>query len=259
MAGNYAIHHSMMWERLFCYDDSLSADNDAHIVWKLAEGCIRAEDGLSITYTLREGIQWSDGTPITAADVEFTCYGIAMGMFGTDDSAVQALAGYADFIRGKTTEISGITIEDRSVTFTLESPDFNYHWNICVMPAHCFEGLSWNGSADAPYWKAPVTSGPYKFVDAQFPDKVNLTRNEHYYGSPAGIKNVTLVATEDVIRAAVSGSCDLVVQVKESDNNAYTVSRLSGSAAKQISKENTDYAVRSHVFRQTSLSRIQHG
>ena len=113
------------------------------------------------------------------------------------------------------------------------------------MPKHCFEGLSWNGSADAPYWKAPVTSGPYKFVDAQFPNIVNLTRNEYYYGAPAGIKNVSLVATDDVFNSAVEGTCDLVIQRKESAEYSYTIMPLTGSVAKQISGQNPDYTVRS--------------
>jgi len=53
-----------------------------------------------------------------------------MGMFGSEDSAVQKLAGYADFIDGKTANISGITTADRSITFTLAEADPNFHWNI---------------------------------------------------------------------------------------------------------------------------------
>jgi hypothetical protein len=39
---------------------------------ELAEGWEVSEDGLRYVFTLREGLRWSDGEPLTAADVDFT-------------------------------------------------------------------------------------------------------------------------------------------------------------------------------------------
>lgn len=39
---------------------------------ELAEGWQESEDGLTYVFTLRQGLRWSDGEPLTAADVDFT-------------------------------------------------------------------------------------------------------------------------------------------------------------------------------------------
>ena len=41
-------------------------------VWRLATGYKFADDLKSITYTLRDGVKWSDGKPLTSADMKFT-------------------------------------------------------------------------------------------------------------------------------------------------------------------------------------------
>ena len=41
----------------------------------LAESWVTSEDGLTLTFTLREGLTWHDGEPVTAQDVAFT-YGL---------------------------------------------------------------------------------------------------------------------------------------------------------------------------------------
>jgi peptide/nickel transport system substrate-binding protein len=38
----------------------------------LAESWEESNDGLTYTYTLREGLEWSDGTPLTAEDIAYT-------------------------------------------------------------------------------------------------------------------------------------------------------------------------------------------
>ena len=46
-------------------------DADGNPQPALAESYTVSDDGLTYTFTLRDGITWSDGTPITAKDFEF--------------------------------------------------------------------------------------------------------------------------------------------------------------------------------------------
>jgi peptide/nickel transport system substrate-binding protein len=55
------------------YDCLLDVDNDAGLIPSLATEVPKvSSDGLSYTFKLRKGVQWSDGQPLTAADVVFT-------------------------------------------------------------------------------------------------------------------------------------------------------------------------------------------
>ena len=48
------------------------AADDFAVTPGLAESWEISDDGLTVTYTLREGLEWSDGTPLTAEDVAYT-------------------------------------------------------------------------------------------------------------------------------------------------------------------------------------------
>jgi peptide/nickel transport system substrate-binding protein len=55
------------------YDALLSVDNQANLVPNLATDVPKvSSDGLSYTFKLHKGVQWSDGQPLTADDVAFT-------------------------------------------------------------------------------------------------------------------------------------------------------------------------------------------
>ena len=66
---------SQEYPNIFIYTSEglLTLDGETgDIVPALAESWEIAEDGLTYTYTLREGLQWSDGEPLTSDDVVFT-------------------------------------------------------------------------------------------------------------------------------------------------------------------------------------------
>ena len=48
------------------------AADDFAVIPGLAESWEVSDDGLTVTYTLREGLKWSDGEPLTAEDVAYT-------------------------------------------------------------------------------------------------------------------------------------------------------------------------------------------
>ncbi len=54
------------------YDGLFDYDNDLQIVPSLAESYEVSEDGKTVTFKLREGVQWHDGEPFTSADVAFS-------------------------------------------------------------------------------------------------------------------------------------------------------------------------------------------
>ena len=96
----------------------LELDSSLNFVPQLAKS-ITTEDNLTFTVTLQDGAKWSDGTPVTAEDVEFTLilgadpasFNVSLAMYmidGTDDDG---------FIEAGAEHIDGIqVIDDRTLT-----------------------------------------------------------------------------------------------------------------------------------------------
>ena len=113
------------------------------------------EDAATWTYTIQDGMTWSDGEPVTAEDILFTLqYDQANGSANfeaqTDDE-------------GKVTEAkyTGYTISDdkMSISLTLASPNVRELSNMTsfrVMPKHIYEGKDTVTEAEG-----RITCGPY--------------------------------------------------------------------------------------------------
>jgi len=76
-------------------------------------------DGLTVTYTLRDGLVWSDGTPFTGEDYKYTVEAVMRSKKTVRKSAVNLIAGAVDYQDGKTDGISGITYDAKTITVKL--------------------------------------------------------------------------------------------------------------------------------------------
>ncbi|MBF4807057.1 MAG: ABC transporter substrate-binding protein, partial [Pseudoleptotrichia goodfellowii] len=59
------------------YDSLLKLDKEQKLVPSMAESYEVSKDGLELTFKLKDNIKFSDGTPVTAKDVEFTLTSLA--------------------------------------------------------------------------------------------------------------------------------------------------------------------------------------
>ncbi|MGA7280360.1 MAG: ABC transporter substrate-binding protein, partial [Acidimicrobiia bacterium] len=99
---------------------------DDTIVPSLAERWEISDDGLTYRFTLREGLSWSDGTPLTAHDVE---YGLKRNLDpatpGVSVAMLYVLEGAADHALGRSADPDQIgvrALDDRVVEFSLNAP-----------------------------------------------------------------------------------------------------------------------------------------
>ena len=141
------------------------------------------EDATTWTYTIQDGMTWSDGEPVTAEDILFTLqYDQANGSANfeaqTDDEGKVTGAKY-----------TGYTISDdkKSISLTLASPNVRELSNMTsfrVMPKHIYEGKDTVTEAEG-----RITCGPYVLesfnkeagtitfaVNAHYPQKPNVER-----------------------------------------------------------------------------------
>lgn len=160
--------------------ESLITRNPDTLEWEglIAKDWTISDDGLVISFLMREDVSFSDGQPLTAADVVFS-----FDFIMTD--AIQAPRERAYLEKVKSVKANG----KYEVVFTFKEPYFealSLAGGIGILPKHFYE----------PYLKEPqkfneskgllLGSGPYRLNDPKnwTPDKGNieLVRNERYWG-----------------------------------------------------------------------------
>ena len=153
----------------------------------LAKSWEISEDGLTITFHLRQGLQWSDGEPFTADDVVFTFNGV---IFNED-----VRTDYRDVLMVEGQLPTCEKVDDYTVKFTLAAPFRPFLRQIggAIYPAHKLKNLSrvYNPDADPEalnsVWGVDtppeeiVGMGPFRLKEF-IPDQlVVLERNPYYW------------------------------------------------------------------------------
>jgi peptide/nickel transport system substrate-binding protein len=163
-------------DRLINFDH----EKQAHVPL-LAESYTPGPDGLTYDVTLREGVKFSDGRPITSADVEFTLKSIY------DERTATPILRTSMLVGGK--EITARVVDDRKIQLVFPekiAAAENYLENLAVMPKHALEadmqagklGEAWKITADP---ASVVTSGPFMVDSVQAGERISLKRNPHYW------------------------------------------------------------------------------
>jgi peptide/nickel transport system substrate-binding protein len=135
----------------------------------LAESWTTSEDGLTWTFTLREGAMFSDGTPVTAEDVKFSLDRWA------DPEVNASYAGIAS-------AADSVTVVDPStIQITLERPDGAFLDALAMFVASIVPQAAVEAMGEE-FGRAPVCAGPFKVTGWEQGVAVDLSRNEHYWG-----------------------------------------------------------------------------
>jgi ABC-type oligopeptide transport system substrate-binding subunit/class 3 adenylate cyclase len=187
------------------------------IVPNLAERWEIADDGLRYVFHLREGLEWSDGTPLTAHDVEF---GIKRVLNpdapGSSVAIYFVLENGQDFYLGENTDAEAIGVrarDDRTVEFRLVAPA-PYFMSVMnrpdggPQPRHAIEmaGDRWTETS------MQVVSGPFAIAERDA-DHLVLERRSNYTGPRVG--NVARVeycrrTIPDAMERYAQGELDLI-------------------------------------------------
>lgn len=179
------------------------ADDSTEIEPCLATDWTISEDGLTYTFNLREGVTFHDGEPFNADAVKFN----------VDRQTINKTAdmGYADFVFGAVAECN--VIDDYTIEFKLKAPSTPFMNNLAMSlgaPIVSPKALQEN---ENDVNRAPVGTGPYKFVEWNPDQDIILERYDGYWGEKAATKNILfkfIKENSSRVMALVNGETDML-------------------------------------------------
>ncbi|MDT0347124.1 ABC transporter substrate-binding protein [Streptomyces litchfieldiae] len=156
-----------------------------------------SDDGLTYTYTLREGVEFSDGTPFTARDVVFTYETILDD--GTNNPNKDDLNA-----------IESVRAEgDHTVVFTLAYPYAPFA-DRTVLPIASADAAGGQDVNTGAYNTEPVGTGPYVVTGWTRGERLTFEANPGYWGGEPEVRRLTMaVIPDDDVRATRLRSGDL--------------------------------------------------
>lgn len=176
-----------IWTQLLIYDTLIRPDKTGEgLEPGLAESWTVSDDGLTLTFQLREA-QFSDGTPVTAEDVQFSI-----------ERAASEESGWGRFYR----PITGFEIvSDREIVMTLSEPFTPAFNNLALFAAAILPKTLVEEKGDA-FFDAPVGSGPFVLQNWTRGSSIELAKNPNYWqeGKPYVDEAVLEVVAEPSAR-----------------------------------------------------------
>ena len=188
------------------FEPLLLINENNEVIGGQAESWEASEDGLTWTFTMRDGLKWSDGTDLTAKDFEYsfkrmanpdTAAPYAETCLGMIDGFDAAQAGDPDALNVKASD------DGKTLTIVLSYP-CSYFDKMAAFAAMSpvqqatveANGDSWCTSADT-----FVSNGPYMITDWTPSERIVLSKNPNYVGGWDSSKivsdTITLLLLED--------------------------------------------------------------
>lgn len=171
-------------------------------------------DDTHLKFTLRDDVTMSDGTPLVADDVVYTCNKIWVEQNTTNDTG--------KYIKGATADDEHtVTIE-----FNTTAPDFLKMLSWTNFGIVSEDEVNAAGGLDAVQTNPVIGSGPYKFKEWKNGQSVTLERNDNYWDKDyvGYYKEIVFTFTSDAAAremAVESGDADIAYDMPVSQAATY--------------------------------------
>ena len=176
------------------YEGLVARTPEQEIVPSLASDWSVSHDGLTYTFTLREGVLFHDGQALTPQDVVWSL------------TTRKATPAWRDSAR--LANVTAITAEGQDITLTLAEPDSSLLWNLTGRA-----GLVFKEGDTVDYNTAANGTGPFRLDSWRQGASITFTRNDDYWGEPAQVAEVVFDYIPDnqaALNAALAGEVDVV-------------------------------------------------
>ena len=182
-ALNSAVDGATLVSHLFAGLAKWDQDENGNLViaadcaTELPEGVTNDDGTVTYTYTLKDGLKWSDGQDLTAADFAFAWKRAASTELGADYGYMfEVVKGYPD-------ELAVEAVDAKTLTITLNNAVS--YWNeLLAFPTYfpvredVVANEAW--ATDASTY---VSNGAYKMTGWEHNSTITLTKNENYHGA----------------------------------------------------------------------------
>lgn len=206
------------FDSLFGTDDDFQIDDSGKATLALDQENNKA------TITLKEGLKWSDGEPLTAEDVIYSYEVIGHPDYTgiRYDGTFQNVVGMEEYHSGEADTISGITQVD-DVTVEIEFQEVSPSmlqagggvWSY-AMPKHYLEDIPVAELASSEKIRStPVGDGPFRITKVTPGESVEYEANEYYWQGEPKLDNVVVevVPSSSVVPALENGKYDVALSM----------------------------------------------
>lgn len=176
------------------YQGLVARTPEQDIVPALASDWTVSPDGLTYTFTLREGVTFHDGQALTPQDVVWSL------------TTRRDTPEWRDSAR--LANVSSITAEGQEITLTLSATDSTLLWNLTGRA-----GIVLKEGDTVDYKTKTNGTGPFVLANWRQGDSITFTRNDSYWGDKAGAAEVVFDYIPDnqaALNAALAGEVDVL-------------------------------------------------
>lgn len=183
------------------YEGLVKPDSDGNLNPAVASDYAISEDEKTYTFTLREGIKFHNGNPVTVEDVK---YSIEKCADTTDGEPLVEAYSIIESVN---------TPDEKTIEIVLSEPnnDFLSYMTTAILPAD-------NATPDT----APIGTGPYMYVSRSPQENFIVKRFDEYWGTPAYIENVTFKVcpnADTIVMDLRGGSIDMYARLTSAQIN----------------------------------------
>lgn len=204
-------------------------DENGDLLPDLAEATDISEDGLTYTFTLKEGLMWSDGSPLDASDFEYSWKRAAAAETAADYAyMLDVIAGYPDDLQ-VTASDDGLTLTvvlSAPTAYFLDLVSFPTYLPVHQETVESAKGYKDdNGNVlDAGAWATEagyISNGAYTLVDWVHNESMRYEKNPYYHrADEVKIEALEFMLTADdtvVLSAYEAGDLDFIDTVPSAE------------------------------------------
>ncbi len=211
-----------MYAMTLLFNPLVALNDEADFEYMLLDS-VETEDNLVYTMHINDAATWSDGTPITSADIKYTMNMLTSSVLANTTMMLSNLVGTDDasgYRPDGVDDVEGVEIiDDKTFTFTFKLPinktsfQTSYAMYIFPVPAHVLAEVAEAELATYAWFNAPtVVSGPYFCTAFDANLYATFSANENYWMGTPKIENlnIKIVAGAQLLSGLQSGEIDVV-------------------------------------------------